>query len=75
MSIESKKNRNIEIKKQDARIEEDLEFESFIKRIAIQFNNFYVLRYSSELRFSDSSSDCSLTTQEIKKILKKELSS
>ena len=74
MSSESKKNRSIEIKKKDAQIEEEFKFESYIKRIAIRFNNFYVLKYSSELRFSDGSSDSSLTTQEIKEILKKEIS-
>ncbi|MFO7797536.1 MAG: hypothetical protein ACQERB_12895 [Promethearchaeati archaeon] len=75
MSTESQKNRSTEIKKRETQTEEDLEFQSFIKRIAIRFDNFHVLKYISDLEFLDDSNEKELTKKEIKEILKKELSS
>ncbi|TFF94896.1 MAG: hypothetical protein EU543_00145 [Promethearchaeota archaeon] len=75
MSTESQKNRSTEIKKRETKTEEDLEFQSFIKRIAIRFDNFHVLKYISDLEFLDDSNEKELTKKEIKEILKKELSS
>jgi len=74
MSSESQKNGSIDVKKREAPLEEDLQFESFIKRIAIEFNNFHVLKYIPDHEFLDDLDENELTRQKIKEILKKEIS-